>query len=181
MIRAAVLLALLAASAPVAAQVSSTLPYTGTSAVLPGTYTLATLPGAAANQGRYAFVTDLGGGPDMVLSDGTNWKHIRMGTVTPVPIAATITVTPLASPPIMQLTGSAFTALANVQIATAGLYSGYTLHVVVPSGVLSTVAGALGSIGVSAGGGTALPVVGGTWEDFQWNGITLVEIGKGTL
>lgn len=177
----AVALAQSPSQVPAVGSLISQGPLSGIAPVLSGTYTVATLPAASDNRARYAFVTDLGGGADMAISDGTNWKHIRVGVVTDVAIATSVTVTPLTSPPVMRLTGSAFTGLASINITTANLYPGYTLQLVVPSGVLSTLAGALGTIGVSVGGGTALPVVAGSWQDLQWNGTALVVLRKGTL
>lgn len=148
------------------------------SATLPGTYTVATLPPAAANQARYAFVTDLGGGADMVLSDGAFWKHIRQGVVTTVAATMSVTLTPLVSPPIVQFTGSGGLTAMNVTIAAAGLYPGETFRLLTPSGVLST----LGTFGIGvAGVAGSLPLALSSWQDVQWNGTALVKIAGGTL
>lgn len=146
------------------------------SAVLPGSYQVATLPLPAANQGRYAFVTDLGGGADMVLSDGVNWKHTRQGVMQDLAGGGAITLTPLASPPILRITGTSLTT-TNVTILTQNLYPGATFRVIIP-GTLALLATAGVNVQGVAGN---LPLLGGSWQDVQWTGTALVKIAAGTL
>jgi hypothetical protein len=165
-------------SAPAAAQTSSL--YGSTSVLAPPAgqvgYTVATLPPAAGNAARYAFVTDLGGGPDMVLSDGTYWKHIRQGTVTDVAGGGTITVTPLTSPPIMRVTGTSL-ASTVMTIQTTNLYPGATYRILIP-GTLALAA----SFGIQiAGISGTLSQLGASWQDVTWNGTALIKTAGGAL
>jgi hypothetical protein len=160
--------------APAGAQVYSSL--YSSSSVLPGSFTVATLPDPAANKARYAFVSDLGGGADMALSDGTYWKHIRQGVETDVVGGGPITITPLVSPPIMRVTGTGL-ASTSITITTANLYLGATFRIIVPGSLA-----ALATFGIQvAGTGTVLGQLGATWQDVQWNGTQLIKIAGGSL
>lgn len=142
----------------------------GISAVLPGTYQIATLPPAAQNQAKYAFVTDLGGGADMVISDGANWKHIRLGAPDTISaVSGTVTITPLASAPIQMVTGSILTSLL-LSISSTNLYQGYMCYIRRP-GVL------IGSLGIQlAAGGATLPILGSATSVFVYDAGQLVQV-----
>lgn len=147
-----------------------------TSAVLPGIYTIATLPPANINQARYAFCTDLGGGADMVISDGTNWKHIRRGLPGTFSPAATLNVTPLMSPQTLIISGS-LTIAMNVNLQVTNLYPGYELTIKRP-GVL----GLGGSLGLTLGGGSSLfNMLGSSWYDYVYDGTTLQQVRGSSL
>lgn len=164
--RAAILLSALIAALPATAQTGYPPP---TPTVL-GSYTVDTLPLCAAEtQGRYAFATDLGGGADTVLCDGTSWKHIRLGA--PFNITATggtVTVTPLKSAPVLFITGSILTTM-TLQLDTTNLYPGYILYVRVP-GALT------GSLGIKLLGGAVIPIVGNSTSIFIYDGTALQRI-----
>jgi hypothetical protein len=148
----------------------------GNSAVLPGLYTVASLPPASSFQAKYAYVTDLGGGSDMVLSDGTNWKHIRRGLMGAVPAAAAISITPLLSPTIMSITGTN-TASMVLTLQTANLYPGFELTIVRP-----TALAALTTLGIQVAGVSGLKnILGSSWTDYQWDGTALNTIRNSSL
>lgn len=140
-------------------------------AILPGVYTIASLPTPDLDyRGKYAFVTDLGGGPDMAICDGTNWKHIRLGVPATMSNASgTVTLTPLVSAPISIMTGNILTSL-TLSVASAGLYPGYMAYVRRP-GLL---VGALG-IQLAAGGGS-LPILGSSTSVFVYDGTQLQQV-----
>lgn len=147
-------------------------------AVLPGTYTVATLPDASQNQAKYAFVTNLGGGADMVLSDGTYWKHIRRGKVQDVTAATSVIVTPLLSPTIISVTGTTVAGLTgSIKLDSVNLYPGYDFTLVV-AGLLGV--GTTLGLGLAAGGGVTT-LLGGSWYDFQYDGTKLVKIRGSSL
>lgn len=149
---------------------------TGANPILQGTYTVATLPSAAANQAKYAFVTDLGGGADMVLSDGVNWKHIRRGLVGQVAAAAAISITPLLSPSIMSIVGTN-TASMVLTLQSANLYPGFELTIIRP-----TALAALTTLGIQVAGISGLTsILGASWTDYQWDGTALQVIRKSSL
>lgn len=150
-----------------------------TSSVLPGVYQVATLPPAAANQAKYAYVTDLGGGADMCISDGTNWKHIRRGNVVSVAVASTITQTPLISGTIINMTGSGFNTAATVNLVPTNLYPGYEFTIVTPTGTL----GVLGTIGTLLNGVVTgiSSLLTGSWADYQYNGTSIIKLRGGSL
>jgi hypothetical protein len=154
---------LLLCAPPAAAQVV----YPPTASAVLGTYTIATLPTCnAGSQGKYAFATDLGGGADTVLCDGTYWKHIRLGSPSIVAATAgTIAITPLTSAPLILVQGT-ITGTMSLAISTTNLYPGYILYVRVPGAIT-------GALGVSVGGGASLPILGNTTSMFVWDGTTL--------
>lgn len=150
--------------------------YGGNSAVLTGLYTVATLPDPTQNQAKYAYVTNLGGGADMVLSDGANWKHIRRGLIGSVAAASSITITPLLSPTIMSITGTNTTSMV-LTLQTQNLYPGFEITVV-RSGALA----ALTTLGIQVAGISGLlSQLGGSWTDYQWDGTALQVIRKSSL
>lgn len=146
------------------------------SPILQGVYTVATLPPATENRARYAFVTDLGGGADMVLSDGTYWKHIRRGQVGQVAAAAAIAITPLLSPSIMSVVGTNSVSMV-LTLQTANLYPGFELTVIRP-----TALAALTTLGIQVAGVAGLTnILGSSWTDYQWDGTGLQVIRKSSL
>ncbi len=145
--------ALLFGATPALAQVT-VAPATAPSSIL-GTFTLASMPTCdVTRQAKYVFITDLGGGPDMVLCDGAGWKHIRLGSpATVTAVSGTVTVTPLASAPIQLVTGSVLTTL-NLSISNVGLYDSEMFYFR-RSGALT------GTIGIAlATGGPSIPLLG---------------------
>lgn len=146
------------------------------SAVLNGLFTVATLPDPAQSIAKYAYVTNLGGGADMVISDGTYWKHIRRGQLGSVAAAAAITITPLLSPTIMSITGTNTTSMV-LTLQTQNLYPGFEITVV-RSGALA----ALTTLGIQVAGISGLlSQLGGSWTDYQWDGTALQVIRKSSL
>jgi len=148
----------------------------GSSPILAGTYTVATLPPAAANQAKYAFVTDLGGGADMVLSDGANWKHIRRGLAGVIAPAAAIPITPLMTPTIILLAGAMSTSV-TLTLQTQNLYPGFELTIVRPSAL-----GTLMTIGIAVQGMSGVKnILGSSWTDYQWDGSALQTLRNSSL
>jgi hypothetical protein len=147
-------------------------------AVLTGSFTVATLPDPAQNKARYAFVTDLGGGADMVLSDGGYWKHIRQGQAGTIAGGGGITLTPLISPPILVVSGTGL-ASTSITILTQNLYPGATFRIIIPGALAALATAGINVQGVA--GSLQLPLVGGTWQDVQWNGTSLVKIAGGPM
>lgn len=147
--------------------------------ILIGVYTVATLPAASDYQGKYAYVTDLGGGQDTVISDGVSWKHIRRGTPAVVPAASTINVSPLLSATQYVLSGSGFNSAMAVRINSTNIYDGYEFTLTVPSGVL----GVLGSVGVALDLGSLINIPGltGSWADFAYRNGAFVKLRGGSL
>ena len=142
---------------------------------LPGTYTVATLPDPTLNTFMYAAVADLGGGPDMVLSDGTYWKHIRRGTLSTITQASQINVVPLRTPTIYVISGM-ITQSMNFSTDVAGLYPGYILTIK-RQAALGTVLGLVGSLGIKlATGGAATLSLTDASTDVMWDGTQFVQI-----
>lgn len=142
---------------------------------LPGTYTVDTLPDPSLFQFMYAPVVDLGGGADMVFSDGTYWKHIRRGTLSTVTQSSAISVIPLRTPTIYVITGQ-ITQAMNFVTNTAGLYPGYLLTIK-RQNALGLVAGLVGSLGVktNANGATTLSLTDAS-TDVMWDGTQFIQI-----
>jgi hypothetical protein len=147
--------------------------------VIIGAFTVSQLPPASENQGKYAYVTDLGGGADTVISDGVNWKHIRRGVAAMVPAASTINVQPLITATQYILSGTGFNAASAVRISSTNIYDGYEFTLTVPNGVL----GVLGSIGVGLDTGALinLPGLTGSWADFTYRNGTFMKLRGGSL
>lgn len=140
-----------------------------------GTYQVATLPACdntTTPYGSIAYVTDLGGGANNAKCINGAWQHFTLGIpATNNSTSGTVTVTPLLSAPIQQLTGNILISTTlTMTISTANLYPGYIIYVVAPSSVLGTLL-----VGV-AGTGVTLPLVTGARSAFVWNGTTLVQI-----
>lgn len=92
---------------------------------LDGQYTVATLPAAAGNARKYAWVTDLHDNqPDLVISDGTNWKPVRpFATAVIANANQAMTYTPLLNSPTMILKGT-LSAIRTITMSTTYAYSG---------------------------------------------------------
>lgn len=144
-----------------------------------GQFTVATLPscGTTAAFGSIAYVLDLGGGGNNAkcLNAGgvSAWTHFNYGI--PGPISAnsgTVPVTPLISPPIMQLTGTIGLATTlTLQLQTQNLYPGYDFYVIAPATVLGSIATTVQGVT-----GLNLSVLGGSTHHYSWNGTTLVTL-----
>lgn len=145
-----------------------------------GSFTVATLPtcnGTSIPYGNIAYVTDLGGGGNNVKclnALGVNaWTHFNYGIPGAISAASgTVPVTPLISPPIMQLTGTiALATTLTLQLQTANLYPGYDFYVVAPATVLGSIVATVQ--GVS---GLSLNILGGSTHHYSWNGTTLITL-----
>lgn len=142
---------------------------------LPATYTVDTLPPPSKFPFMYAAVSDLGGGADMVISDGTYWKHVRRGTLATVPANTPISVIPLKTPSIFSINGS-ITSNMMITADQQRLYPGYQLTVK-RQGILSSVLGLVGTLGLktNATGAPTLALTE-TSTDLIWDGTQFVAI-----
>jgi len=138
--------------------------------LLAGDYTVATLPAANQNARKYAWVTDLFGGPgDMCLSDGVAWKPVRPLAVSTVANAnVAMTLTPLVSAPTQIMAGT-LTAARTITLATTYAYKGARFRI-------KRTAGGLFNLVVA---GIGVPL--NAWADFEYDGTAWVQTASGGL
>lgn len=141
---------------------------------LPGTYTVDTLPDASLYPYMYAATTDLGGGGDMLLSDGQYWKMVRRGTLANVAANTAITIDPLKSATIFVIAGTITSNMTLAITNTSRLYPGY-LITIKRAAALSTVLGLVGSLGIKVGSGPNLALTD-TTSNLMWDGTQFVQI-----
>jgi hypothetical protein len=143
-----------------------------------GNFTVANLlaqkpcDGVTVPYGSVAYVTDLGGGANNAKCINNAWQHFTLGVpTTNSSTSGTVTVTPLVSAPIQQLTGTVILgSTLTMSISTTNLYPGYQLNVVGPPSIL-------GSIVLTVlGTGVNLPILSGAKSAYVWNGTALVQI-----
>ncbi len=138
---------------------------------LPGNYTIATLPAASGYAKMYAWVTDLHDSqPDLVISDGTNWKPVRPFATRIVANAnVNMTLTPLVNSPTQIMQGT-LTANRNITLSTTNAYPGARFR------TKREAAGALLSLLIN-GIGLGL----NSWADWEYDGAQWVQTASGGL
>jgi hypothetical protein len=136
-------------------------------------YTVDTLPPASSATGYVAFVTDLGGGADNVISDGAFWKHIRRGKFLATGPAPTFSIVALKSPTVVIVTGTINLSMQFV-LQPVNLYPGYELTVK-RTNPLSTLIGSLGALSIKAPNGVTLSIADQS-VDLQWSGTEFIQI-----
>lgn len=140
-----------------------------------GTYQVGTLPSCnntTTPYGSIAYVTDLGGGANNAKCIAGAWQHFTMGVPgSSAAASGTVTITPLVSPPILQLTGTiALATTLTLQIQTANLYPGYQVTIIAPPTILGSLL-----MTVQGVAGLNLSILGGARSSYVWNGTTLVQ------
>lgn len=137
---------------------------------LPGAFTVATLPDAAVNARKYAWVSDLYGGPgDYCISNGANWRPVRPFAMQTISSSdANRTITPLVDAPTVLVTGT-LTSLRTWTLSTTYAYQGATFR-------LKRTAGGLFNLLV---GGVGLGL--NSWADFEYDGSAWVQTASGGL
>lgn len=150
----------------------------------PVQYTIATLPVcSAATAGRTAYVTDLGGGADNVSCRGTvgatagYWGHIRFGQPAAIASCDSVTITPLASAPVENLTCSTFQLGFSVTVVPNNLYPGEEFYINTPS----TLGGVITTIGVNiqnAPSNSAINMTAGKSYHLIYDGTKLQQLGS---
>ncbi len=142
----------------------------GSSNVLAGDFTVATLPDATLNQKKYAWTTDLFGGPgDYCISDGVNWKPVRPLSVASVANAnANATLTSLVVAPTQVMQGT-LTAIRTVTLSSTYAYKGSKFRVKREAGGLFNLL--VNGIGLSLN----------SWADFEYDGSAWVQTASGGL
>ena len=141
------------------------------SPVLSDAYTVATLPSAAEYARKYAWTTDLFGGPgDYCISDGVSWKPVRPLALSIVSNSNTdMTLTPLLSAPTQVLQGT-LSATRTITMATTYGYSGARFRVKREAG------GGLFNLNIL---GSLLGL--NSWADFEFDGSTWKQTASGGL
>lgn len=147
--------------------------HSGSSAspILSDAYTVATLPAAAEYARKYAWATDLFGGPgDYVISDGVSWKPVRPLALFTVTNANTdMTLTPLLSAPTQVLQGT-LSATRAITLSTSYAYPGARFRVKREAG------GALFNLNLL---GSLLGL--NSWMDVEYDGSSWKQTASGGL
>lgn len=140
------------------------------SQILAGAYTIATLPDPTANVRKYAWASDLFGGPgDYCISDGTNWKPVRPLAVLSIANSnADQQFTALVHPPTIVFQG-ALTALRTMTFSTQYAYSGAKFRFKRE---------ATGLFGLSVLGSV---ISLNSWMDVEYNGTSWIQTASGGL
>lgn len=138
--------------------------------VLAGQFLTADLPDPSTNIRKYAWTTDLFGGPgDYTVSDGVNWKPVRPLSVLSQ-ASANMTATSLLTPPTIILTGTIGTGITHtVTLSTTYAYKGAKFRVLRKAGGLGTLL--VNTIGLNLS----------AWADFEYDGSAWVETASGGL
>lgn len=138
---------------------------------LTGNYTISTLPAAADYAQMYAWVTDLHDSqPDIVISDGANWKPVRpFATKIQTNANQNMTLTPLANSPTQIMQGT-LTLNRNVTLSATNAYPGARFRIKREAG------GALLTLLIN-GIGLGL----NSWADMEFDGSTWVQTASGGL
>ena len=127
-----------------------------------GNYTVSTLPSAASNAQKYAWVTDLfDGQPDLVISDGTNWKPVRpLASKVVANANQAMTLTPLLNSPTQIMRGT-LSAARTVTLSTTYAYSGARFRI-------KREAGGLFNLNIAGLVTVALSGISPSWMDMEY-------------
>lgn len=127
-----------------------------------GNFTISTLPAAADNAQRYAWCIDLHDAqPDLVISDGTNWKPVRPLAVRDiVGGSGSMTLQALKNSPTQRVKSA--TGNMTITFSTVGVYSGARFRVKKEAtGILTaTIVGLVN---------TVLPGLTPAWADYEYS------------